>query len=706
MVATIPCVGSRYLQVRGSIPRRKMQLQWTSAHNLNIRVKSCAFTSIPRAVPSTTGSETADAAVIDGAWKVRGERGVSFITGEAFYRAESCAGRDLAVLAAVLHRRRTGSLRVLDVMGGSGMRGARYLAQADADEVWVNEGNMDLHYAVVYNMCSAAGLPVPRVQAGCATAAITGPAGVASDSTAGLGPANQAATATEREELSGQSLRAIAAYWEGQAQRLRLEGLARDVWQWDVPRPTGSCDDALRPRQLLTPAVAEAAADSKSTACSLRDGNSGDSGSSSYSSLPRASGSGTSGLSQAQSAEPTRGHRRIRISHADANRLLTNCYMRESYYDVVDVDSFGSGTMHFPAAIDAVRYGGLIYLTGTDGFTTSGKRPARSLAAYGSYARATPWANEQGLRMIIGSAVREAAARGVTLAPIFSLYSYHGPVFRVMLRATRSAEWPANHYGFMGHCFVHGDNYTVGWRQLGKATCRCAARGRRPIQSSSNTVSGIEAANNTGVTSNGTDLGGNDAPSSACISASSPGGIHSHTRRGEHGSGSSKAGSPGNRERTEDTCEPGAEDGSPTGIQLVLSGPLWTGPLHDAAELQAMAAEAASRGWTGFGLDAAATPHLQNRVKSSRNVRPLEELLEVLLEEADPRLPPGFFSIDESVARRLVRPPSRDGLIAALRQEGFAAARCHLEARAFRTNACMVDVLRVAEERLGIPRRR
>jgi tRNA (guanine26-N2/guanine27-N2)-dimethyltransferase len=74
--------------------------------------------------------------------------------------------------------------------------------------------------------------------------------------------------------------------------------------------------------------------------------------------------------------------------------------------------------------------------------------------------------------MIIGAAVREAAARGLTLTPVFSLYSYHGPVFRVMLRATRSAEWHAHHYGFMGHCFVHGDNYTVGWRGLGAAICR------------------------------------------------------------------------------------------------------------------------------------------------------------------------------------------------------------------------------------------
>lgn len=49
--------------------------------------------------------------------------------GPAFYRAESTQGRDLAVLAAAVHRRQTGRLHVLDVMAGSGVRGARYLQQ-------------------------------------------------------------------------------------------------------------------------------------------------------------------------------------------------------------------------------------------------------------------------------------------------------------------------------------------------------------------------------------------------------------------------------------------------------------------------------------------------------------------------------------------------------------------------------------------------
>jgi tRNA (guanine26-N2/guanine27-N2)-dimethyltransferase len=75
--------------------------------------------------------------------------------------------------------------------------------------------------------------------------------------------------------------------------------------------------------------------------------------------------------------------------------------------------------------------------------------------------------------MLIGAAVREGAARGVKLTPLFSLYSYHGPVFRVMLHATRSKEgMDTRQYSYVGHCYVHGESYRVGWRGLSQAWCR------------------------------------------------------------------------------------------------------------------------------------------------------------------------------------------------------------------------------------------
>lgn len=75
--------------------------------------------------------------------------------------------------------------------------------------------------------------------------------------------------------------------------------------------------------------------------------------------------------------------------------------------------------------------------------------------------------------MLIGAAVREAAAQGIALKPLFSLYSYHGPVFRVMLRVERSNEGvQLDDYGFVGHCYIHGENRRVNWRGLSQAWCR------------------------------------------------------------------------------------------------------------------------------------------------------------------------------------------------------------------------------------------
>lgn len=76
--------------------------------------------------------------------------------------------------------------------------------------------------------------------------------------------------------------------------------------------------------------------------------------------------------------------------------------------------------------------------------------------------------------MLIGGAVREAAGRGVRLTPVFSLFSYHGPVFRAMLRAERGCEWRHEQYAFLAHCYAHDHPAgAVPWKDVNNAVCRC-----------------------------------------------------------------------------------------------------------------------------------------------------------------------------------------------------------------------------------------
>lgn len=122
-----------------------------------------------------------------------------------------------------------------------------------------------------------------------------------------------------------------------------------------------------------------------------------------------------------------------------------------------------------------------------------------------------------------------------------------------------------------------------------------------------------------------------------------------------------------------------------------LSGPLWLGQLHDAAELAELAALADELGWSQAPPfepgtdDAAAAPQ-----------RSLGSLLALLLEEADEALPPGYITLDDVATRAGTRTPSRDALIAALRDGGHVAARTHCADRALKTNAPWQAVLDAA----------
>uniref|UniRef100_A0A0E0L120 tRNA (guanine(26)-N(2))-dimethyltransferase n=1 Tax=Oryza punctata TaxID=4537 RepID=A0A0E0L120_ORYPU len=83
------------------------------------------------------------------------ERGVTFDPGSAFYRSDSAAGRDLAVLAATLHRRAADTpapFLCLDAMCGCGVRALRYLAQVGADFVWANDASEALRPVIVGNL--------------------------------------------------------------------------------------------------------------------------------------------------------------------------------------------------------------------------------------------------------------------------------------------------------------------------------------------------------------------------------------------------------------------------------------------------------------------------------------------------------------------------------------------------------------------------
>lgn len=249
----------------------------------------------------------------------RQEGKAQFQIGDTFYRPHSQLARDLAILAAASYRSETGRLRVLDAMTGCGVRPLRYCLEAQADWVWANDANPEVHATLSGNLAA---------------------------------------------------------------------NLAPETY---------------------------------------------------------------------------------RITHLEANRVFFECYQRQDYYDLVDVDSFGSPAPYLTTSLWAVKLGGLLYLTSTDGRTTSGQAPDKSLQVYGAYARSHPSAHEQGLRLMIGSAFQQAAAKGFSIEPVFSLFA--GQIHRIMVRLVAKQALMAEQYGFLGYCHQCGHYQSLNWRSLSRAVC-------------------------------------------------------------------------------------------------------------------------------------------------------------------------------------------------------------------------------------------
>ena len=162
----------------------------------------------------------------------------------------------------------------------------------------------------------------------------------------------------------------------------------------------------------------------------------------------------------------------FQITHQDAHRVFFRCYQERDYYDLVDVDCFGSAVPYLNSMLWATKIGGLMYLTSTDGRTLTGHPPEKTVQTYNAIARSHPAIQEQALRLLIGATQQQAASRGLGIEPIFSLFT--GQTYRIMLRLTTKPQLTADNYGFLAYCRSCGNYQTYSWRKLNKVGCTCS----------------------------------------------------------------------------------------------------------------------------------------------------------------------------------------------------------------------------------------
>lgn len=162
------------------------------------------------------------------------------------------------------------------------------------------------------------------------------------------------------------------------------------------------------------------------------------------------------------------------LSHRSLEQLLNERAIEKDYFDLIDLDAFGSPLIFLQGALRSIRYGGLLYLTSTDGRSISGQLPQQSLRQWGVWIRSHPAVQEQALRLLLGAVAQQSAIMGLGIEPVFSLY--RGQVYRVMVRVLGKQNWQTDRSGFLGYCHSCGNFQTLGWQQLGQAVCNCKGR--------------------------------------------------------------------------------------------------------------------------------------------------------------------------------------------------------------------------------------
>ncbi len=134
------------------------------------------------------------------------------------------------------------------------------------------------------------------------------------------------------------------------------------------------------------------------------------------------------------------------VRQRDVNALL-----HESYFDVVDLDPFGSPIPFADAAFANAR--DLVCVTATDTAPLCGAHFAAGVRRYSAVPRNTEYHAEMGLRILVSALVRTAARYDVGAVPILShVTDHYARVYLELQHRATDADAAVDELGYVYHC--------------------------------------------------------------------------------------------------------------------------------------------------------------------------------------------------------------------------------------------------------------
>ncbi|HID05611.1 MAG TPA: tRNA (guanine(10)-N(2))-dimethyltransferase [Armatimonadetes bacterium] len=135
----------------------------------------------------------------------------------------------------------------------------------------------------------------------------------------------------------------------------------------------------------------------------------------------------------------------------DANVLL---HRMRNQFDVIDIDPFGSFLPFLDAALDGIRWGGLLCLVATDTAVPCGVYPRTCRRHYGVTSLQTSYRHELALRIYVSTVIQRSAQLDYAFRPVMSLFQQHYVrLFGIVIPKAYEADKLLDEFGFVYHCF-------------------------------------------------------------------------------------------------------------------------------------------------------------------------------------------------------------------------------------------------------------
>ncbi len=161
----------------------------------------------------------------------------------------------------------------------------------------------------------------------------------------------------------------------------------------------------------------------------------------------------------------------LNIRNERAEALLCKAFLEKKFFDIIDLDCFGSPNYLLQPIINVLAFEGILIVTSTDGRSSTGHERSTGIRNYGASTRTHPSSWEIALRLQLAAIAKQAWLLGRGIEPLINFSD--GRTFRTFVRLKRNlAIGEENELGLLARCESCGDQYSQSLIRL-KAWRKC-----------------------------------------------------------------------------------------------------------------------------------------------------------------------------------------------------------------------------------------